>query len=149
MSKILKKYKVFGIDRESGKERYRTVKGKTPDEAIVKANNQGIVAEVSRVEEVFEPATERQINLANDLGLNFPENISKYDISSLLDEALSQKKYQKIMKRLPPTEAQIETAQNVADELGIKVPKGLTRIKMSKFLDRIMDIYYEEKSLDS
>ena len=143
MTKINKKFRIFGIDRNSGKNRHRTYKANTLEEAINKANIEGIIVEISRAKEVFEPPTERQVNFANDLGLYFPKDISKYDMSELLDEALSQKKYQKIAKRLPPTAAQIETAQRIADELGIGVPRKLTRMEMSKFLDNIMDQYYE------
>jgi hypothetical protein len=82
-------FDVSGYGRDSGRRRQRRYRGKDEDDAINAASADGTVVEsISRVP--AQPATERQIEYARDLGLSFPDDISVEAMSDLLDRHLSQ-----------------------------------------------------------
>jgi len=76
-------FQVHGYGRDSGQRRKRTYKAKDEKEAILKAGEDGTIVE--RIEQLpDEPATERQIVYARGIGLAFPSDITKQEMSDLL-----------------------------------------------------------------
>jgi len=129
-------FKLTGIGRETNRKRVRIYKACNLEEAVKMASRDGTIVDMSQTEIIPEiPATENQIRFAKELGLVFPENISKKAMTELLDNALKQKRYQRIDTKLPPTERQLEFMQ----EKGIDVPYNITRRELSDIIDKVID----------
>lgn len=81
-------FEIRGRGRKSGRPRKRIYVASNEPDAIAKAGRDGTdVEEVCRLPD--EPATDRQQAYAQDLGLPFPEDITKAEMSDLLDCYLS------------------------------------------------------------
>lgn len=77
------KFEVRGKGRSSGRRRKRVYSATTDQEAWLLAENDG--TEVEDVAQLPpEPATERQIEYAKDLGISIPANATKADLSDLI-----------------------------------------------------------------
>jgi len=82
------RYEVIGTGRGTGRRRKRVYSCLAPQDAAKLANDEGI--EVETVKSLPEkPATEKQVAYARDLGLSFPNDISKAEMMDLLDAHLS------------------------------------------------------------
>ena len=77
------RFKVVGIEESKGKKRTRHYSALTSADAIKMSENDGL-KDCSAKQEDDPPATENQIRFASDLGIQFPEGISKYEISDLI-----------------------------------------------------------------
>ena len=76
-------FRVKGKTAESGKAKNRQYLAKSASQAQFQAEKDGIV--VNSVEEIaVQPATERQLAYAADLGIVIPDGISKEEISDLI-----------------------------------------------------------------
>lgn len=76
-------FRVKGKSAESGKSRNRQYLAKSESEAQSQAEKDGIV--VASVGEIAaQPATERQLAYAVDLGIVIPDGITKEEISDLI-----------------------------------------------------------------
>lgn len=76
-------FRVKGKSAESGKSRSRQYLAKSESEAQSQAEKDGIV--VASVGEIAaQPATERQLAYAVDLGIVIPDGITKEEISDLI-----------------------------------------------------------------
>ena len=81
-----------------------------------------------------EPATEKQMRLAGELGLDIPNGLSEFVVSNLINEALKKWKYKRRFLKLPPTENQLELLK--CNE--VVPPPGATRIQVSKIIDSLI-----------
>lgn len=85
------RFEVRGVGRDSGRTRRRSYKARNESEAVALAKKGGmIVKAVSPIPD--EPATARQRAYAADLGLSFPDTITKAEMGDLLDKHLSRDK---------------------------------------------------------
>jgi hypothetical protein len=81
-------FRVKGKTAESGKARNRQYLAKSASQAQSQAEKDGII--VNSVEEIAEqPATERQLAYAADLGIVIPDGVSKDEISDLISLSTS------------------------------------------------------------
>ncbi len=130
------KYRFNGFGRVTGRKRCRTYVADTVEEAIQKACEDETVVDPHSVEiSPEEPATERQLRFARELGLLFKADISKRKMRQLLDTALGLEWMRRIDENLPPTEAQLEFAL----ELGIRVGPGIKRRQLTKMISEVID----------
>lgn len=84
-------FRVKGKTAESGKARNRQYLAKSASQAQSQAEKDGII--VNSVEEIaVQPATERQLAYAADLGIVIPDGISKDEISDLISLSTSDDK---------------------------------------------------------
>jgi hypothetical protein len=82
---------VTGIGRETGRKRQRTFDAKDEVHARTLAEADGTsVDAINRVPD--EPATERQLSYAKDLGISVPSGATKEEVSDLLDVYLEHDK---------------------------------------------------------
>ena len=136
------RFQLTGIGRETLRKRVKIYDADDLEHALQLASNAGTIVEVNKTKILPDPsATEKQIRYATELGLRFPNSISKKDMIDLLSNALKQKRYQRIDAKLPPTEAQIL----LVEEKGFSVPRGITRKKLSEWIDQIIEDEYQEK----
>jgi hypothetical protein len=73
------------------------------------------------------PPTEKQLEYARDLGIQIPENVTRQQLSRMIDEAID---------NAPATEGQKEFLRN----LGVKIPDDIRRQQMSMLLDAALDL---------
>jgi hypothetical protein len=87
----MRNYEVIGYGRDTGRKRRKVYLARDEEHAINKAADDGtIVEKVTLIPP--EGATERQIAYAKNLGLDFPDDITKVEMSDLLDRHLSSDK---------------------------------------------------------
>lgn len=92
------KYQVTGINKTTNKKIRRKFECFSESEAIILAEQYGLVAPFDITPVQFNPPTERQIQYANSLYITIPTNICDHDMSALIsrvtedDEILPDKK---------------------------------------------------------
>ncbi|MDD5134260.1 MAG: hypothetical protein PHP01_02460 [Phycisphaerae bacterium] len=81
------RFEVVGIGRETGKKRVRIYEVADQESAITAAAADGTVVDVGKIRQLPEiPASESQKQYAKSLGIDFPSDISKIEISRLIDK---------------------------------------------------------------
>jgi hypothetical protein len=85
-------------------------------------------------------ATEKQLKLAQELGLKVSPNISREELTKTIDVALKDPRIKYIYDNLSPTEAQIE----FANSLNIRIKKKMNRHRLSQLIDNALE--EEEKN---
>lgn len=129
-------YRFNGFGRTTGRKRCRTYVADTLEEAIQIAHDDGTIVQVPPLEiSPEEPATDRQIRFAKELGLPFIPGDTKRHMKKRLDTALEQADKREIERNLAPTEAQLDFAA----ELCVRVPRGMKRRELSKIIDQALD----------
>lgn len=76
-------YEVIGIGKETNRKRKKVYRAETEDAAKSLAEKDGIIVESINLLSP-DPATERQLSYAKDLGIKIPENPTKDQISYLI-----------------------------------------------------------------
>lgn len=84
-------YKISGIGKETNRKRTKRYKAKDEITAKLLAQEEGTIVENIEFEKP-EPATERQIKYANDLGLTFPSDININEMSNLISKKVDEDK---------------------------------------------------------
>ena len=109
----------------TGRERVQVYEENTQEEAFEMAYKDGTIIDVAATMILPDlPATERQLEYAESLGINCPDGITKNEISVLIEEA---KKW--------ATPEQL----TLAEELGLKPPKEkMTKEEMSDFIEAFL-----------
>ena len=130
------KYRFNGFGKKTGRKRCRTYVADTLEEAIQIAHDDGTIVQLPPLEiSPEEPATDRQIRFAKELGLPFIPRETKRHIKERLNTALEQADKCEIEKNLAPTEAQLD----LAAKLGIRVPRNMKRRELSNIIDDVLD----------
>lgn len=78
-------FKISGMGKESNRKRTKRYKAKDETAAKLMAETEGTIVEAIEYEKP-EPATDRQINYAKDLGLSFPPDININEMSNLISK---------------------------------------------------------------
>ncbi|PKL47880.1 MAG: hypothetical protein CVV39_05165 [Planctomycetes bacterium HGW-Planctomycetes-1] len=85
------RFEIVGIGRETGKKRVRVYAADNIEAAIAAASADGTIVEVDKIRQIPElPATDSQKQYAKSLEIDFPPNISKIEISRLIDAKLKE-----------------------------------------------------------
>lgn len=100
-------FHIKGFGKDSGRKRERNYSARDQQGAIALAASDGTVTE-SITELPPEPATENQISYAKDLGIAIPVNVTKSEISDLLDYKLENDR--------DPSEEQLQYAAKLGIE---------------------------------
>ena len=83
------RFEVVGIGRETGKKRVRIYAADNKEGAITAASADGTIVEVDKIRQLPQlPATDEQKQYAKSLEIKFPSDISKIEISRLIDAEL-------------------------------------------------------------
>jgi hypothetical protein len=83
------RFEIVGIGRETGKKRVRVYAADNKDAAIAAASADGTIVDVGKIRQIPQlPATDEQKQYAKSLEIKFPPNISKIEISRLIDAEL-------------------------------------------------------------
>lgn len=118
------RYKITGIGRETNRKRVRVYQANNQEDAFEKAYKDGTIVDVGATEVLPDlPPTEGQLCYAKELGINYSEEITKIELSLLIDEAKN---------RATPKQLRL------ASELSLKPPLNLTKKEMTNFLDEAM-----------
>ena len=85
------RFEVVGIGRETGKKRVHIYEADNKEAAIAAASADGTIVEVDKIRQLPEvPATEAQKQYAKSLEIKFSPDISKIEISRLIDAKLKE-----------------------------------------------------------
>lgn len=118
------RYQITGIGRETNRKRVRVYEANNREDAFEKASKAGTIVDVDATEVLPDlPPTEGQLYHAKKLGINYPDGITKSELSLLIDEA---------NKRATPKQLRL------ASELRLEPSSSLTKKEMSNFLDEAM-----------
>ena len=85
------RFEVVGIGRETGRKRVHIYATDNIEAAIAAASADGTIVEVDKIKQLPDsPATDSQKQYAKSLEIDFPPNISKIEISRLIDAKLKE-----------------------------------------------------------
>ena len=107
------RFEIVGIGRETEKKRVRVYAADNKESAISAASADGTIVELDKIRQIPDiPATESQKQYAKSLEIDFPPDISKINMSRLIDAKL--KEYDEIPNEDALSNA---TTDHMVDEL--------------------------------
>ena len=84
------RYKVQGVNSETGRKGTVKIIARNEDAAAEELLNRDLLPPYTFQEEEFEPPTDRQVNYAIDLGLRISPTMNRKDVSALIDKKLDE-----------------------------------------------------------
>jgi len=131
-------YKITGIGKESNRKRTKRYKAKDETAAKLMAETDGTMVETIEFEKP-EPATDRQLSYARDLGLSFPSDININEMSNLISKKVDN-------DRDSPSWLSEYVLNIFPEENGLSITKY---IGIENLFGRLIKKYSEEKNYKS